>query len=78
MIPTESTYQFSFACLNHLARELAAPNFIATDAQKVVLDQALRLLDLELSFQAAEHSDLVENINQWFNSDFDHGQTVPV
>lgn len=69
MILTESTYLFSSACLNQLARDLATPNFAPTNAQKVIFDQALRLLDLELSFRAAEHPDLVANIDQWLASD---------
>lgn len=69
MILTESTYPFSVACLDQLSRELATPNFTPTNAQKVILNQALRLLDLELGFKAAEHPDLVASINELLASD---------
>lgn len=69
MILTESTYPFSVACFKQLSRELATPNFTPTNAQKVILNQALRLLDLELSFKAAEHPHLVASIEESLASD---------
>lgn len=64
MIPDESTYLFSLACLNQLSRELATPDFTPTNAQKVIIHQALCLLDLELSFKVTEYPDLEAGINQ--------------
>lgn len=60
-----STYLFAVASLHQLSRDLAKPNFVPTDAQKVILEQALRLLDLELGFQTAEHPDFTVAFNQW-------------
>lgn len=63
MLATESTYLFSIPGLNQLSQELSTPDFVPTDAQKVILEQALRHLDLELTFQADEQPELVEQLN---------------
>lgn len=67
MLVSESTYVFTATSLHQLSRDLATPNFAPTAAQKIILEQALRLLDLELSFQAADYPELVANFNQWLN-----------
>lgn len=69
MSVTESTDVFSIACLNQLAFDLATPGFVPNKAQKVIFNQALRLLDLELSYQAAEDPELVRRLDQWLESD---------
>lgn len=61
----ESTYLFAVASLHQLSRDLAKPNFVPTDAQKVILEQALQLLDLELGFQFAEHPDFAVAFDEW-------------
>lgn len=67
MLVSESTYLFTVASLHQLSRDLANPNFVPTAAQKLILEQALRFLDLELSFQAVEHPDFVASFNQWLD-----------
>lgn len=64
MLVSESTYSFTVAAFHQLSLDLATPNFTPTAAQKIILEQALRLLDLELSFQAVEHPDFVASFNQ--------------
>ena len=63
MLATETTYLYSTPGLNQLSHELSTPNFVPTDVQKVIIEQALRRLDLELSFQAAKHPELIEQLN---------------
>lgn len=67
MSVSESTYLFTVASLHQLSRDLATPNFAPTAAQKIILEQALRLLDLELRFQAADYPEFVANFNQWLD-----------
>lgn len=67
MVVSGSNYLFTVAALHQLSRDLATPDFVPTAAQKVVFEQALRLLDLELSLQAVEHPDFVANFNQLLN-----------
>lgn len=67
MLVSGSTYSFTVAALHQLSRDMATPNFAPTAAQKIILEQALRHLDLELSFQAAEHPDLMSHFNQWLD-----------
>lgn len=62
-----STYLFKVDSLHQLSCDLAEPNFVPTIAQKLIFEQALRLLDLELNFQAAEHPDVSETLNHWLD-----------
>ena len=66
MLITESTYSFSFPVLHQLSQELSTSDFMPTEEQKLILRQALRLLDLELSHQVAEHPDLAEQLTELF------------
>ncbi|WP_310589395.1 hypothetical protein [Fibrivirga algicola] len=62
---SEPTYLFTIASLHQLSRDLAKSNFVPTDAQKVILERALQLLDLEIGFQISEHPDFSVTLNQW-------------
>ena len=67
MLVSGSTYSYSVAALHQLSLDLATPNFAPTASQKVILEQALRHLDLELSFQAGEHPEFAVALNQWLD-----------
>lgn len=70
MLATKSTYLFSIPSLNQLSQELSTPDYVPTDIQKVILQQALRRLDLELTFQSAEYPELVDQLNHYLNGLF--------
>lgn len=67
MLATELPYLFSIPVLNQLFHDLSTPDFVPTNVQKVILQQALRCLDLELSFQAAEHPELADQVHHRLN-----------
>ncbi|MEZ0487659.1 hypothetical protein [Fibrella aquatica] len=60
-----STYLFTVASLRQLSHDMDTPSFAPTAAQKVIFEQALRILDLELSLQAAENPDLLIAYDRW-------------
>ena len=67
MLISGSSYSFTVASLGQLSQDLATPNFVPTAAQKVIIEQALRLFDLELSFQAIEHPDFPPAFDRWLD-----------
>ena len=64
---SESTYMFSISSLSQLSHDIARPNFAPTASQKIILEQAIRLLDLEVSFQVTKHPEYLQLIDQWLN-----------
>lgn len=68
MSVTGSSFVYSMPALHQLARDLAVPGFVPNDDQKMILIQALRLLDLELSYQANDHPEVAVTLAHWLNS----------
>ncbi|GAB2530648.1 hypothetical protein GCM10027085_21840 [Spirosoma aerophilum] len=65
---SESTYTFFMSSLSQLSHDIARPDFAPTDSQKIILEQAIRLLDLEVSFQVTEHPEYLQLVDQWLNA----------